>query len=136
MLAVQQLGQREVVARLGAGTGAHGDAEAGPARVGADDGDEEGVLAPGLVAHVRVGPVPQHPVVDGDGVQVAGADAEDGVRRVAEAARCPPRRRWRTPSGVRLPDHMSSRDGNSTDFQLIASAAYPNSASSSRRRSR
>ena len=34
------------------------------------------------------------------------------------------------PSGVLVPDQMSSRAGNSAAFQLIRSAAYPNSASS------
>ena len=135
--AVEQFGQREVVARLRPGTGAHRDAEARAARVRAGHGDEECVLAPRRVAGVPVRPVPQHPVVDRERVQVARPDAEDGVRRVAKVTvrsalsgvDAEPVRRM-------LPAQMSSRGGNSTDFQPTASAAYPNSASSSRRRNR
>ena len=50
------LGQREVVARLRPGTGAHRHAEARAARVGADHRDEECGLSPGGVTRVRVRP--------------------------------------------------------------------------------
>ena len=137
VLAVEQLGQREVVARVRARAGAHRHAEAGAARVGADDGDEEGGLAPGGVAGVRVRAGPAAP---GRGWRPR-AGRRSGSRSGRTAGRptrltaCPAVRSVK-PSAVPAPCQTSSRDGNSTAFQLIASAAYPNSASSSRRRSR
>ena len=48
VLALGDLGQRQVESGLGLGPGVHRDAEAGPARLAAVDRDDEGALAPRL----------------------------------------------------------------------------------------
>ncbi len=85
-VAVEQLGQPEVERRTAPGLGvrprAHGHAEAGPARVRAGHRHDEGGLPAGGVRRVLVGAPEEHGVVDAEGAQVAGAHAEEGVRRV------------------------------------------------------
>jgi hypothetical protein len=81
VLAVEQLGQREIVAGVRSRAGVHRDAEAGVARLRAVDGDDEGIMAAGLVVGVGVGVADEHLVLDEDRSEVAGADAEEGVAR-------------------------------------------------------
>src|SRR5271165_218940 len=76
---VDQFGQREVKARLRLGPRLHRDAEARAARLAAVDGDEEGVAATACVGFVVEWALAEHAVLDGDGIELAGAHAEEGV---------------------------------------------------------
>ena len=142
--AVEQLGQRQVercaAALLGPGTGPHRDTEAGAARVGARDGDDEGVGPTGRVVGVTEAALGQDGVVDAEGAEVAGTDPEEGVGRAFLGVLrfgllvCP--HLDTSAVGVRLPRQSSSSVGKNTGFADCAPAANPNSASSSLRRSR
>ena len=59
--------------------GVHRDAEAGAAGLAAVHRDDERALAPRLVVRIDVRALQEHAVLDGDGVQLAGAHAEEGV---------------------------------------------------------
>ena len=80
MLVSDELGEREVESALGARACAHRGAEAGSARNAAVDRDEERSLAAGGVVAVDVRALDEHPVLNSDRVQVAGADADEGER--------------------------------------------------------
>ena len=82
MLPGEDLGQRQVEAALGARPGAHRRAEARASRGAAVDGDEEGTLPARTVVALDVGALQEDTVLDGDRVQVARADAEEGERPV------------------------------------------------------
>ena len=82
--AVEDLGQREVVACLGLRTGAHRDAEAGAGGLEAVDGDDERVLAARRVVAVGVAAAEEDAVLDRDRVQLAGAHADERERRILE----------------------------------------------------
>src|SRR5688500_19264129 len=58
--------------------GVHRDAEARPARAGAVDRHEEGVLAACFVVRVDVAIAEEDAILDRDRMQVARADAEEG----------------------------------------------------------
>ena len=66
------------------GPGAHRRAEARAARLEAVDGDDEGVLAPRRVVAVGVATAEEDPILDRDRVQLAGAHADEGERRIVE----------------------------------------------------
>ncbi len=82
--AVEDLGQREVVAGLGLRPGPHRDAEAGAGRLEAVHGDDERVLAPCGVVAVGVAAAEEDPVLDRDPVELAGAHSDQGERGVLE----------------------------------------------------
>ena len=84
MLAVEDLGQREVVARVRLRPGAHRDAEAGAAGLEAVHGDDERVLAARRVVAVGVAAAEEHLVLDRDPVQLARAHADERERPVLE----------------------------------------------------
>ena len=75
----EQFGQRKVEAGLGLRAGVHRRAEAGAARLAAVHRDDERALAPRLVVRIDIRPLQEHAVLDGDGVQFAGAHGEEGV---------------------------------------------------------
>ena len=106
--AVEQLGQAQVERRatagLGSRPGAHRDAEAGAAGVGARDGDDEGVRAAPGVVRVHGAASGEHRVVDAERAQVAGPHAEerDGpVLLRGRRSRGRPRHRDPAPCAVR-----------------------------------
>ena len=88
VLAVEDLGQREVEARLGLRAGAHRDAEARPAGLDAVDGDDEHVLAPGGVVALDVAALEEDAVLD----RRSRAGRTSARRRTRSAARRPARR--------------------------------------------
>jgi hypothetical protein len=75
---VVELGEGEVEASAGLGTGVHRCAKAGAAGLCAVGSDDEDAVTTGGVIGVAVGVVEEHAVLDGDGGEVAGADAEEG----------------------------------------------------------
>ena len=81
LTAVQELGQRQVVARSDGRSRAHGRAEAGAAGLAAVHRDDERPLPARCVVRVGEGASDQHPVLDRDGVKLAGPDAEEGQGR-------------------------------------------------------
>ena len=78
MSAVEDLGQRQVIPRLGLGAGPHRRAEAGRGGLEAVHRDDERVLPPRGVVGVGVCPAEEHLVLDGDPVEFAGAHADEG----------------------------------------------------------
>ena len=76
---VDQLGEREIVPGRDRRAGVHRDAEARPARAGAVDRHEEGVLAACFVVRVDVAVAEEDAILDRHRVQVARADAEERV---------------------------------------------------------
>ena len=68
---IQDLRQREVEAQLGDRPGVNRDAEAGPARLAALDGDDEQLVGPGAVGGIRMPASEQYLVEDPDRVQLA-----------------------------------------------------------------
>ena len=69
-------GQREVEAFRGFGAGVHRSAETGAAGLAAVHRNDEDALAAGLVVRVDIGSLQEHPVLDGDGVQLAGSHGQ------------------------------------------------------------
>ena len=80
VLAVEQLGEREVVAALRRRAGAHRVAEAEPAGLGAVDDDDERALTASRVVAVDVAPAGEHSILDPDRREVAAADSEECER--------------------------------------------------------
>ena len=74
----QQLGQCQVESAGHLRARAHGDTEARPAGHGAVDRDNERVLPPRPVVGIDVAAADKHSVLDGDGLQLAGAHADEG----------------------------------------------------------
>ena len=72
------LGQGEIETCLGFRPGLHRYAKARSARLAAIHGDDEGALAPRPVVRIDVGSAEEHPILDGDRVEFAGAHAEEG----------------------------------------------------------
>ena len=77
VLAVDDLGQREVVPCLGLRPRPHRDAEARAARLEAVDGDDERALSSCGVVAVDDPPADEHPVLDLDRVELARAHADE-----------------------------------------------------------
>ena len=75
---LDDLGQRQVEAGVDLWPGAHRNAKAGAARNRAIHGDDEGVLPPQPIGLVDIGPLKENAILDSDGVQFAGADADEG----------------------------------------------------------
>ena len=81
MAAVQDLGQRQVVSRLGLRPRPHRRAEAGRGGLEAVHGDDERVLTARGVVGVGVRPAEEHLVLDRDPVQLARPHADERQRR-------------------------------------------------------
>ena len=75
-----ELGEHEVVPAARLGAGAHRGAEAGRRCGAAVDRDDERIPAPGAVVLVRVRPAEEHAVLDPQGGELAGADAQERQR--------------------------------------------------------
>jgi len=82
MLALEQLGDRQIGTGFDFRAGAHRRAEARAARLEAVDRDQEDVLAPQRVVAVGVGAAEEDAVLDRDRVQLARAHADEGERPV------------------------------------------------------
>ncbi len=78
---VEQLGQRQVVARPDLRPGLHRDAEAGAAGLAAVDRDDERVAAARLVVVVGVCTADEDAVLDLDRMQLAAPDSDERERR-------------------------------------------------------
>ena len=78
---VEQLGEREVVARPDLRPGLHRDAEAGAAGLAAVDRDDERVAAARLVVVVGVRAADEYPILDLDRMQLAAPDSDERERR-------------------------------------------------------
>ncbi len=76
--ACRDLGQSEIEPGGRLRPGSHRDAEAGAARGAAIDRDDEGRGAPRLVVGIDMRAFQEHAVLDRDGMQVTGADADEG----------------------------------------------------------
>src|SRR6516164_1116376 len=75
--AFQGFGQRQVEPERGLGPRLHRHAEAGPSRLSAVDRDNDRSFSSGLISGVHMLPVEEHPILDRDGVQLAGANADE-----------------------------------------------------------
>ena len=84
VLALEDLGQREVVAGLDSWSRLHRGAEAGAAGLEAVDGDDEGVLAASGVVALDLAALEEDRVLNRDRMQLARAHAEKGEWRVYE----------------------------------------------------
>ena len=84
MLAVEDLGQRQVVAGLRLRPGSHRGAEARAGRLEAVHRDDERVLAPSRVVAVGKAAAEEHAVLNHDPLQLAGPNADQRKRRVLE----------------------------------------------------
>ena len=75
--AVEQLGQDQIEAARRARARLHGHAEARAARLPAIDRDQQGTVAPRGVVGIDEAAVQEDPILDGDGVQLACARADE-----------------------------------------------------------
>ena len=82
MRAVENLRQGKVVARLSLGTAAHRDAETRAAWLEAIDSDDERVFSARRVVAVDELALDQDAVLNRDSLELAGANAEEGERRI------------------------------------------------------
>ncbi len=82
MLPVEQLGQHEVGAVLGARPGVHRRAEARPAGRATVDRDDEGAFAAAGIVAVDIGALEEDAVLDPDRVEIARAHADERERPV------------------------------------------------------
>ena len=80
-VAVEHLGDREVMAVLHGGPGAHRGAEARARGVATARADEERLIPGPYVRVVRMGTVAEHPVVDGDRCELARLHADERIPR-------------------------------------------------------
>ena len=80
-LIVHELGEAEIEAARGPGSGLHGNAKTGLSRLGAIDGHDEGVASARLIGLVLEGTVDEHPVLHGDSADLAGAHADKSIAR-------------------------------------------------------
>src|ERR1039458_5132848 len=87
VIGAKELGQGEVKAGVRLRPGSHLGAKARGRRLGTVNGHDEDPLAAALVDRIAVAVVKQHSVLDGDGGQLAGAYAQEGIapRRVGIA---------------------------------------------------
>jgi hypothetical protein len=74
---IDQFGQCDVESGLDLGAGPHRSAKASAASLAAVDRNDERVLAPNLVGPIPILPAKEYPILDGDRVQLAGADADE-----------------------------------------------------------
>src|SRR5689334_524631 len=81
VLALEDLGQREVVAHADPRPGLHRHAEAGSGRLVAVGGDDEGILAARCIVLVGDAAAHEHAILDLDRVELAGPDADQRERR-------------------------------------------------------
>ena len=123
-IAVDAFGKREIVARAHRRPGTHRRAEAQPAGFGAVDGYHEDPSQPAHEPLVRMRACAKHPVEHGDRRQVTGAHPDERIPRDSPRAR------------ASSEDHNLWRGGCRNCFHDCGPAEWPNSASSSRLRSR
>ncbi len=132
---VDQLGQGEVEPGPGLGSGSHRRAKAGAAGLAAIDREDECLLAPDPVGSIPILAAKEHPVLDRDRPEFAGADPDegeplrgrvvfDGREPVAVTARLPEpldRRVQEAFPGMR-PDGIAEIGHVAAPFEAIAAA--------------
>src|SRR6266540_1282854 len=126
MWRVQQLCQREVEPSRHAWTRRHRDAEAGPPGLPAVHGDDERRCAARGIIRIDTGALQEGPVLDRNGVKVAGAcaDQRETRRRRADAPRRgEPEAGCRGPAPTRRLGHPPVELSSSVP-SLVPSAAY------------